>query len=75
MDGESQDGAWPYCFEIQNGCPCDGTGGTPKGSTEKHVDTRGTLREDTRKHVDTCRMAGRSTRRCMGAGGNAPGEY
>ena len=63
------------CFEIRNGCPRDGMGGMPKGSTEKHVDTHGTSREDTRKHVDTCGRAGRSTRRCMGAGGNAPGEY
>jgi hypothetical protein len=56
MDGESQDGAWPYCFEIRNGCPCNGTGGTPKGNTEKHVDTRRTSREDTRKHVDIRRV-------------------
>ena len=34
-----------------------------------------TPQENTEKHVDTRRIAGRSTRRCTGAGGNTPGEY
>ena len=28
-----------------------------------------TPQENTERHVDTCRIAGRSTRRCMGVGG------
>jgi hypothetical protein len=34
-----------------------GAGGTPKETTEMHVDTHRVSRENTRKHVDTCRMS------------------